>query len=263
MKNMDLFYREYGKGEPLILLHGLYGCSDNWIPFAKHWANRGRRVIVPDLRNQGNSPHSSQHSFDLMADDLKLLLDKLEIRTSDFLGHSMGGNLSIKMALKFPSIVKKVVVVDVLPKSYSIHKSEQFDEHFEIMSSLNQVDLNKFKTFEEIDTFFAKFIHKKSFRRFVIKNIRKYEEGFQWRANIVDFQVMIDSVKDFEKIKQPLENQFLFLKGEKSDFILDEDYPFIINTFPNSKIVVIKNAKHWVQAQQPIEFMKEVDNFIL
>lgn len=261
---MFLQKRTYGVADnkALILLHGLYGCSDHWVGFGKYWASRGRYVIIPDMRNQGNSPHSEEHSFELMAADIKNMMEEMGIETADFVGHSMGGNLTTLLAILYPRLVDKMVVIDVCPKNYSECKSDQFDEHLKVLESLCQINMAQFKSWESVKSFLAEKINKKKYQDFILKNIKRGERGFQWRSNIPNYKVLINSVKDFPLQEFEIKHESLFIKGELSDFILEEDMSFINARFPNSKLEILEKSKHWCHVQQPEKFIDLVNQHL-
>jgi len=87
---LDLFYRKFGQGKPLFILHGLFGSSDNWVTFGRQLANH-YQIIIPDMRNHGQSPHSDHWEYSYIADDIYNLARKLDFDTITILGHSMGG----------------------------------------------------------------------------------------------------------------------------------------------------------------------------
>lgn len=256
---MRLFFREYGDNNaiPLFLIHGLYGCSDNWIPFAKIFAKKGFKVVVPDIRNHGNSPHSDKHTFSLMAEDIINLSKELGIEKACCIGHSMGANVALRIAIDFPNFFAKIVMIDNLPKDYVTSKSTQIRESVDLFKLMNELDLNIFSTYTEIDEYLKKFIDKESYRFFLLKNIKKEENVFSWRCNVSIFEELIREIGYFGKLKNPINTKMLILKGEKSDFIDESDFPFISKYFPNAKVVVVKDSKHWLHVQQPEIFINE------
>ncbi len=75
-------------------------------------------MITFDARNHGDSPQSEAHNYDLMAQDVIQLTTKtLKISRFSFMGHSMGGRTAMVLALRYPDVLEKVVVVDVSPVS--------------------------------------------------------------------------------------------------------------------------------------------------
>lgn len=254
---MELFYREFGREKPdkLIILHGLFGMSDNWVTLAKQFAE-SYHVIVPDLRNHGRSPHSDEFSFELMMDDLTELMQKLEINHYTLLGHSMGGRLAMMYALEHPGRIDRLIVADM-----SLRKGKIRPEHKAILSVLSLVNLKDKKSYYEIEKTLKRFIRNERRVQFVMKNIARTEEGFRWKINPGAL------VKNIGKIMPELESEkqyhkpTLFIRGGESDYILEKDHPAIFKHFPNARIETIEGASHWLHADRPLEFIRIVREF--
>src|ERR1700739_3189856 len=88
---MQLAYRKYGEGQPLLILHGLFGQSDNWNTLAKRFGENGFEVYTIDQRNHGLSPHSNVWNYEVMADDVKEFIKEHSLQRPTVIGHSMGG----------------------------------------------------------------------------------------------------------------------------------------------------------------------------
>ena len=111
---MKLFYRKFGKGPPLIILHGLYGSSDNWVTIARS-LSECYTVYLPDQRNHGQSPHTNIHDYDSMRDDLFELTSDLKFKKIFLAGHSMGGKTAISFAVKWPEMINGLLIADISP----------------------------------------------------------------------------------------------------------------------------------------------------
>ena len=111
---MKLFYRKFGDGPPLIILHGLYGSSDNWVSIAKKLGD-SFTVYLPDQRNHGQSPHSDIHDYDSMRDDLFELVTELRLKKFFLAGHSMGGKTAMAFAVKWPEMINGLLIADISP----------------------------------------------------------------------------------------------------------------------------------------------------
>jgi pimeloyl-ACP methyl ester carboxylesterase len=118
---MKLFYRSIGSGPPLIILHGLFGQSDNWLTIAR-WIAERYTVFLPDMRNHGQSPHAPVHSYPAMSDDLSEFMEDLSIVNRLLIGHSMGGKTAMTFALEHPGKVQKMVIIDISPRKVSRKK---------------------------------------------------------------------------------------------------------------------------------------------
>lgn len=252
---MKLHYRELGEGKPFVILHGLFGFSDNWQTHAKKLASYFR-VILVDLRNHGHSDWSDDFSYDLMVSDLKELFDDLQLENVVLLGHSMGGKTAMLFAQKFPDLLEKLIVVDMGVKAYPMH-------HDHILEGLNSIDLTKLTARSEAEKQLAKHIDSDGVRQFLLKNIYWKEKGkMAWRMNIPVLERELPNIIS----ALPAGESFvptLFIRGEMSNYVLDEDFQEIENQFPDSEFVTIPNAGHWVHAEAPEEFIDAVLGFCL
>jgi esterase len=254
---MQLFCRTFGEGKPLIILHGLLGMSDNWIMPARE-LEKTYRVILPDLRNHGNSPHSDDFNLQVLADDIVELIKTLGLDNVLLLGHSLGGRIAISVALQHPDLIKKLVVVDIAPRKYSGNKSVA-----NMMEAMSRVDFNTLLTLTDIEEFLARYIHDARVRSQAMKNLkRKTGKGFEWKANLPVI------VKDIETLMTPVYEDVpfikpvLYIKGGASDFIMDTDMKPIFLHFPNTTLRTIPNASHWVHVDEPELFLDEVITFL-
>jgi pimeloyl-ACP methyl ester carboxylesterase len=264
---MDLFYEEYGEGTPLIILHGLYGSSDNWAGIART-LSQDFRVIVPDLRNHGNSPHSETHSYPAMTEDIKELFKTCRIEKAHLLGHSMGGKLAMFFGSEYPDMVDRMIIADMSPRSYKNLKepSDNATFHLNLMDKLLQLHPEKLNSFADADDALAEHIPEKRLRGFLLKNIQKTDTGLAWKINLEGLKNNLPEIMEGFHADDFAENKIriptLFLRGEKSAYIPLEDFKFIRFIFPSSEIISIPDAGHWLHAEQPKLFNKNVRYFL-
>jgi len=252
---MELFYRQVGNGTPLIILHGLLGLSDNWYSIAKNLGEK-YRVYLPDLRNHGRSPHSSIFNYEVMARDVREFLDTHRIASSTIVGHSMGGKVAMYFALQHPAYVEKLVVVDIAPRAYA-------PQHEEIFEAIFSVDLSPVKTRQEVDALLAGRIKDVTVRRFLLKNLIRDKNGtFRWKFNLQGIFRNIHTMYEPIHSDQPFLKPTLFIKGEKSLYITEEDIFQIKKLFPEAQIRVIPGAGHWVHFDKPDKFIKILRTFL-
>jgi esterase len=251
---MDLFYREYGQGSPVIILHGLFGFSDNWQSVAKALADR-HLVMTVDLRNHGRSPHVPTHSYPEMAEDVRAFMESHWMFHADLIGHSMGGKVAMQLALSHPDHVDRLVVVDMDP-------GQATDNHGDIFKALREIDFSKITTRQAAEEFLHGRIPEYSVRQFLLKNISRDDHGkFRWKMNL---PVLWASYADIlaPVSGQPFEKPALFVRGSRSNYIRDSDLPLIRQLFPQAEIVTIEGAGHWVHAEKPAELLAAVKKFL-
>ena len=250
-----LNYREMGKGKPIIILHGLFGSSDNWLTIGKKMSEN-YHVFLIDQRNHGDSPHTDESNYQVMARDLEEFMDQHQLDSPILLGHSMGGKTIMQFAANHPDKFEKLLVIDIAPKQYPVH-------HEFILDAYKSIDLDKVEKRSDAEKMLAEHIDSKPIRQFLLKNLKRKENNrFEWKINLA----VID--KNIEEIGKGLEEKFisdkpaLFVRGERSNYIDDPDFDMIKTMFPNSNIVTIKEAGHWIHAEKPEAFLKTIMSFI-
>ena len=252
---MILFNRIYGEGPPLVILHGLFGQSDNWTTLARAWSNHFQ-VVTVDQRNHGQSPHDQAFSYELMAEDLAETLDAMNLESVNLLGHSMGGKTAMFFAQQHPHRISKLIVADIAPRFYAPH-------HGEIIEALKALPLESLKDRNSADAELAKGIPDFGTRQFLLKNLYRNDTGgFSWRFNLEAISTQIS------EIGKALPNAAvhlpaLFVRGSKSKYITDEDQSEIARQFGNATFATIPNAGHWLHAEQPEAFSEAVLDFLL
>jgi pimeloyl-ACP methyl ester carboxylesterase len=253
---MKLYYRTEGSPDKpaLVILHGLFGSSDNWLTMARSLAD-DYYVILPDACNHGQSPHSDVFEYPAMAQDVVDLLDSLELESVYLVGHSMGGKTAMHLATEHPDRVKKLVVVDISPRYYRPH-------HQVILAGLHNLPLDKVKTRRDADKALSLHIDELGVRQFLLKNLDRTDGGYQWRMNLPVITDNIEMVGEGLDEGKVYKGPTLFIDGETSSYIKDSDKPIIKKHFPEAHIVTIKDAGHWVQAEQPEAFRETLVSFL-
>ena len=257
---MHLHFKELGQGEPLVILHGLFGSSDNWLGVAPKLAH-DFHVYLLDLRNHGLSPHSDEMDFSLMAGDVAEFLDAHKLDRVNLLGHSLGGKVAMQFALTFPDRLKTVIVVDMAPRAYA-------PEHNTIFKALLALDLKQFQSRRQIEDTLAPAIPDLTVRRFLLKNLQTDPDtrAFSWRIPLdtlyANYPKLCEAIETSDRHARVFEKPTLFLHGGKSPYVTDADAPQIQKLFPMSKIEAIAKANHWVHAEAPDEFVQRVSEFL-
>jgi pimeloyl-ACP methyl ester carboxylesterase len=245
---MILFERHFGSGEPLIILHGLFGQSDNWTSIARKLGEHFT-VYTLDLRNHGQSGHDNVMNYDVMADDLLETIEYLGIQKMHLIGHSMGGKVAMLFALKYPERLEKLIIADIGPRFYKPH-------HQKILQGLNQLDLDLLTSRVDAENELSQLIPDAGTRQFLLKNLyRNNEGGFSWRFNLPVITEEIDHIG--EQLPSGIcKTSTLFFHGGKSDYIIQSDYSEILNYFPNAEFQIMQGAGHWLHAENPNEFIR-------
>jgi pimeloyl-ACP methyl ester carboxylesterase len=253
---LELNYKTFGQGEPIIILHGLFGTLDNWQTIARQLAE-GHSVFILDQRNHGRSPHAEPHDYPTLADDLHQFMEAHWMYDgAHVIGHSMGGKTAMQFALTYPDLVKKLVVVDIAPKAYP-------GNHYEIFDALRAMDLDEISDRKAAEAVLAARIEEEDVRLFLMKNLtRKPEGGFEFKMNLpVLWKYYPDILAAVSG--EPFEGDSLFIRGGRSKHVvLPDDEPLIKKLFPNSEIKTVADAGHWVHAEKPKELLGLVQQFL-
>lgn len=254
---MKLFYHATGAGEPLVILHGLFGISDNWMTVGRALSTEFR-VVIPDLRNHGRSPHSDAFSYAAMCEDLLELCGELGIRQFHLVGHSMGGKLAMHFAVQYPQMVQKLVVVDISPGTTRARQT-----HFKMLRAMKSVDFDLMTKRSDVETLLEQTITSPVLRLFLLKNLVRVSPGrLAWRINLNAIEKHIDDIMEGIPPETPFPQPTLFIRGGASDYITETDLPLITHLFPQHELVTIPAAGHWVHAEQPEEFLASLQNFL-
>ncbi|MFT5858561.1 MAG: esterase [Flavobacteriaceae bacterium] len=252
---MKLHYRELGSGQPMMILHGLFGYSDNWqsqaVKLAEYY-----RVILVDLRNHGHSDWSDDFSYELMADDIYELYKDLHLEDLILVGHSMGGKVAMRFAQKHEHSLEKLVIADMGITSYPMH-------HDHILAGIHSVDLPVIKARREADVAMSHHIESDGVKQFLLKNLYWIEKGkLAWRMNVdVLEREMPEILSALPKGEVMVPT--LFMRGELSNYIPDEDFAAIEEQFADVEFDTIKGAGHWLHAEAPDEFQESLLSFCL
>ncbi len=251
---INLHYQSIGSGEPIMILHGLFGSLDNWSGIAKKLAET-RRVITVDLRNHGRSPHTSEQNYDLMALDVITLLNHLELPKVDLIGHSMGGKVAMAVSEQAPELLRKLIVVDIAPRQYESGNGK-------IIQDLLDVDLTQYQSRREVDAALLEAIPEKSMRLFLLMNLKLENGKLRWRINLPALAENRPGIAERGIGESFIKIPTCFIRGSESDFISGEDEIAILKQFTESDIVTIPNAGHWVHAAAPDAFLQVVTEFL-
>jgi len=258
---MKLFHRKYGSGPPLVILHGLYGSSDNWVTLAKKLSD-SFTVYLPDQRNHGQSPHSNTHDYDSMRDDLFELVNDLSLKKFFLAGHSMGGKTAISFALKWPEMLNGLLIADISPFTYETDGHSAYSQHSVILNTILSFDVNKISTRNEAEKLLLENIPSEKERGLILKNLQRTAENrFVWKLNAESLLKNLDKIMEGIKRQTDFNQQItgfpvVFLKGGNSDYIPEGDFRSILHVFPAADIIEVPGAGHWIQVDKPDEVVK-------
>ncbi len=252
-----LHSQRVGTGKPLLILHGFLGMSDNWKTLGNRFSRLGFGLHLIDQRNHGRSFHSEDFDYDWLSQDIRAYCEQHGLEQIQVLGHSMGGKTAMNLACRYPDLVSGLIVADIAPKYYPPH-------HQYIVDAMDALPLESLRTREEADESLARFLPERSIRQFLLKNLYWKQPGkLGWRCNLPVLKERL------EEIGEPLPDQAvfsgptLFIRGDRSEYIVDGDWKLIRRHFPKASDAVVRNAGHWLHAENPDSFFERTTAFLL
>jgi esterase len=261
---MKLFCRQSGTGQPLLILHGLYGSGDNWHSVGKV-LSQYFEVFLIDLRNHGNSPHHPEMNYEVMIDDLKEFIIDRSLDQIYLVAHSMGGKVAMGYTLQNPDKVAKLVIVDIAMRSYETQETfnKEAAAHKIIIESLGKIDISGSRSRADIDQQLAGYLSHKPLRDFILKNLKRNAEGkFYWALNVAALKDNLSKIMQGIDANNNIFNRpVLLIKGKKSVYVNNEDYQQLRNTFSKIKMEELETG-HWVHAEQPENVTALIKEFL-
>ncbi len=244
-----------GEGNPLLILHGYFGMSDNWRSLGNK-LSENFQVHLIDQRNHGRSFHADEFDYEILAEDLYNYIQYHQLKKVSIIGHSMGGKVAMLFAVTYPEIAHKLIVADISPKFYKPH-------HQVILAALNSVNFKIHNTRKKVEDILKMDIKEPGVLQFLLKNVyRKTKDELAFRFNLESLTINNSEVGESLPSFTHFDGETLFLAGENSNYITKEDTSLIEAHFSNSKIVTVKNAGHWLHAENPVQFYTEVYSFL-
>ncbi|MDR6966542.1 pimeloyl-ACP methyl ester carboxylesterase [Flavobacterium arsenatis] len=251
-----LYSKIEGEGKPFVIMHGFLGMSDNWKTLGTQYASEGYQVHMLDLRNHGRSLHSDEFNYELMVQDLYDYCQENNLEKIDLMGHSMGGKVAMFFAMKYPEKLDKLIIADIGPKYYRQH-------HQDILGGLNAIDFSVKPERSDVEEILKKYVEDMGTRQFLMKSLYWKEPGqLALRFNLEAFNKQIENIGEALPEDLVYDKPTLFLKGEKSNYIKEEDYDAIKRQFPKAEIEVVANSGHWLHAENPKEFYQKTIGFL-
>jgi len=255
---MDFFFREYGEGKPIIILHGYLGMSDHWISIGKFLSTIGYKVYIPDMPNHGKSFHTDSFSYKEMGEILNVFAEAKSAENAIIIGHSMGGKIAMEMINQKRDFYKAIIIVDIHFKDYNNAINYPNNEVTRLLSQINPED---FSTLAQAMEFLESKQLDNSIIALILKNMEVKERKLKWKSNIPMLVSQYNNIK--AKIELDTNNiPSLLIRGEKSNYVSNEDVLSLKEKLPNLKEDTILNANHWVHADQPTMFISSITKFL-
>ena len=241
------------KNEIIFVIHGLFGSLSNLSSLAKELES-DFGIILIDVRNHGKSPRNSSMSYQEMAEDIFELADSLNIDKFSVIGHSMGGKIAMSCALLQPQRINRLVVADIAPTTYG-------DRHSDVFMGLKLVQQLPIESRTEADNILAGYIDDPSVRQFLLKSLQRSEDQFDFLYEVENLHNNYHLIRDWPEYTSTFTGPTLFIKGENSDYINENNTHAMKKLFPNAELEVINGTGHWLHAEKPKSFNTLVIRF--
>ena len=253
---VELSFVETGSGPPLVILHGLFGSKRNWASVARLLSRR-HRVVAVDLRNHGDSPWHARHDYPAIAEDVAEVIRRVTGGAAAVIGHSMGGKAAMLLALEYPALVDRLVVVDIAP---AISRGTSID----VLHAMRAVPLATCSRRTDVATALESRIPDPGIRAFLAQSVTVGPDGLAWSVNLDAIERHFDAIRDFPDIPpgRTYEGPVLFITGGRSVYVEPQHWPDIKRLFPGASRDIFEDAGHWVHADAPARFVETVDRFL-
>ena len=250
---MDLAFRELGGvGAPIVILHGLFGSSQNWTGMGRRLALHGR-VFALDLRNHGDSPHAATHSLTDCVGDLHDWARAHAREPLRLIGHSMGGLVAMGFALGHPDLTAGVASVDIAPRPYPLDHEREF--------CALRTDIGGCTSRAEVDALLAPVVPDIRTRQFLLTNAVRDGAGFRWRCNVEALGGHTVS-DDFSQTTSRFTGESLLVACGMSGYVQERDHDVMRRFFPGVRFRTIAAADHWPHITSPAELAALLIEFL-
>jgi esterase len=251
---MILHAVESGAGPPLVLLHGLFGSAQN-LGVVQRRLSAHFRVLALDLRNHGGSPHDADMSYSAMSEDVLETLTAHSALPCVLMGHSMGGKVAMRIALARPEAISRLIVADIAPAAYP-------PAFRPFAAAMGAVPLTPGLTRAQADAALAEAIPDPRIRSFLLQNL-KVGAAPAWRLGLAEITAALPSIESWHHpAGQAYRGPTLFVSGARSDYVRPEHRPAIRALFPAARFVAVKNAGHWLHAENPEGLLGVLEAFL-
>jgi len=251
-----LHYVRTGSGEPLVIVHGLFGSSKNWQSLGRLFSSHFE-VFTVDLRNHGHSFHHDEMNYEVMAEDLNRLLIHLNISSCRLIGHSMGGKTSILLAHQQPYLISRLVVADIAPVPYT----HAFDHLIDPVLALT---LDQYESRSAVDAALQQGIPDNLLRSFLLQSLERKNNHWRWKVNWQVIKASLQKITGFPDLPEnwQITTPTLFIRGEHSDYIGEAEEAVIAAHFKQATVRTVASAGHWLHAEQPQQFARQALEFL-
>lgn len=245
--------------QPVVLLHGLFGQGRNFTQVAKDVAARTDVTCwLADLPNHGASTWTDDFDLDLFADLVRQELWRRAIEDPIVVGHSLGGRVAMRLALRHPTSLRALAVVDIAPGAEA-HSGDQAP----LVTAMKNLDLSDLHSRAAVDEALRPAVPDTRVRGFLMQNLRPDRAGgWTWQLNLNLLADQLSRMREWPTDGAVYSGPTLWITGADSDYVTRSDDALMRQHFPLVQQVRLKGAGHWVHADQPDAFADTLVWFI-
>lgn len=241
----------------VVFMHGLFGQGKNWTTVAKAIGDLATSHLV-DLPNHGESSWTTEFDYDEQAEIVAdWLHDTFDGRPVVLVGHSMGGKMAMRLAIRHSDVVSGLVVVDISPA-----RNESALFFTSLVSGLRSLDLDTVASRGYADHALAERIPNDTIRRFLLQNLQRAGDHWTWKANLDMLGDELHAISGWQPIDGTYEGPALWIIGGKSDYVKPEHDEPMRQHFPALRAITLKRAGHWVHSEDPESFIEVLRAFL-
>ncbi len=249
---------------PVVFLHGFLGQGRNLATAARSIGDLATSLLV-DVPNHGRSGWTEHFDYlqfaDIIADAVRA--GGAVTRPVTLVGHSMGGKIAMCLTLRHPDLVERLVVVDASPARYE--RTEFFERVGEAMAALGTEGI---ASRDHADTALSSLVPDEAPRGFLLQNLYRGSSAdgptWQWRCNVAMLRAELDRMADFPSMGgASWDGPVLWVAGARSDHVHPSHTRAMRALFPRTRLVRVKDAGHWVHADQPKVFAQLLRAFLV
>ncbi|MEJ2758549.1 MAG: alpha/beta hydrolase [Anaerolineales bacterium] len=244
---IKIYYQSFGSGRPLIFLHGSMGTGQVWksyVPFLSKDFN----LIFPDVRGHGKTENPGEElALHLMADDMAALIEALKLDKPILCGWSMGGDISLDIAMRYPDHVGGLIVGGV-----ALRDTEAALASLKAMGLDGPGQINFERAEKNIPQLLE--LWKKDHT----------QSPLHWKELLkkLSFEMLNPTLPVEDDLKQ-ITAPTLIIWGDRDQFLPVEDAVFLYRLIPNAQLAVVPNADHFVTRTKIPLFAELVKGFVL
>ena len=241
----------------VVFLHGLFGQGKNFTRIATALTEIATCHLL-DLPNHGASSWTVGFSLDGQAEHIAHWLRENFDAPVALVGHSLGGKLAMRLALTYPDLVERLLVVDISPVP-----SDGPTAFAPLVAAMRNLDLEHLASRTDANRRLSEAIPDPQVRGFLLQNLRRLGSDWAWKANLDLLGDSLRIIGGWPRMDAVYDGPVWWVAGGKSHYVLREHAEPMRKLFPRVVTITLKQAGHWVHADEPDAFTSICTEFLV